>query len=424
MLIGGKVLHFLPFWHTICKDKYVLNLLKGIHVPFECGPPTQRHIPHELKMTDEEKAFVDQEVQHLLETNCIRSLPEMIPDGWVSNIFLVPKKNGGFRMILNLKQLNEHVVYTKFKMDHIDRVVQLLQEGDFLGSLDLVSAYSHLGIQEGYQKFFQFTWRGKFYCYTTLPQGFADAPRMFVRCTTPVMVHLRKMLIDIVIYIDDTFLRAPTVLELKRNLQITQDVFAQCGLTVNAEKSCLTPSTRMEFLGFILDSVKYTISVTPKKREVLAKLISPILAHPLRKIPIKLLAKIIGKIVAMFPANNEAKLNYRTLECFKMKAVNLHKNWHFALRLDSACLNELKWWKQYLQTDIVHKLHVWKVMQTIYSDASKSGFGAMWGSEEFQGHFTKKAGRVVNKYKRIACNLLHFEHICRKVMRRSGPLEM
>ena len=82
MLIGGKVHHYLPFRRTICKDKCVLNLLKGIHFPFERGPPTQRHIPHELKMTDDEKAFVDQEVHHLLETNCIKALPEMIPGGW------------------------------------------------------------------------------------------------------------------------------------------------------------------------------------------------------------------------------------------------------------------------------------------------------------------------------------------------------
>ena len=32
---------------------------------------------------------------------------------------------------------------------------------------------------------------------------------------------------------------------------------------------------------------------------------------PTTKIPVKLLAKIIEKIVAMFPASNEAKLNYR-----------------------------------------------------------------------------------------------------------------
>ena len=338
MYIGGKVRHHLPFWRSICKDKYVLGLLKGIHVPFIHGPPSQKFLPHELKMTDDEKLFVAKELQHLLETGCIRRLPDKIPHGWMSNIFLVPKKNGGFRIILNLKQLNEHVVYTKFKMDHIDRVVQLLQRGDHLGSLNLVSAYSHLGIQERYQKYFQFTWRGVFYCYTTLPQGFEDAPRMFVHCTNPIMAYLRKLLVDIVIYIDDTFLRAPTAEELQRNLRLTQELFANYGLTVNVEKSCLTPCTRMEFLGFILDSVAYTISVTPQKREALSRLINPILAHPLQKIPIKLLAKIIGKIVAMFPASDAAKLNYRTLERFKMKAVNLHDNkWHFSLRLDNAC---------------------------------------------------------------------------------------
>ena len=263
------------------KDKYVLALLKGIHVPFVNKAPIQKSPPHELKMSEEEMTFVDQELQHLLNKGCIKALEGKIPGGWVNNIFLVPKKNGGFRMILNLKKLNEHVVYTKFKMDHIDRVVQLLQKGHFLGSLDLVSVYSHLWIQEKYQKFFQFTWRGHYYCYTTLPQGFADSPQMFVRCTNPIIAHLRKMLIDIVIYIDDTFLRAPTASELEYNLKITQELFAQCGLTVNVEKSCLVPSTHMEFLGSILDSVAYTISVTAKKREALTQLISPILAHPL-----------------------------------------------------------------------------------------------------------------------------------------------
>ena len=131
MLIGGKVRHFLPFWCTICKDKYILALLKGIHVPFVNKAPIQKSLPHELKMSEEEMTFIDQELQHLLNMGCIKALEGKIPGGWVSNIFLVAKKNGGFRMILNLKKLNEHVVYTKFKMDHIDRVVQLLQKGDF-----------------------------------------------------------------------------------------------------------------------------------------------------------------------------------------------------------------------------------------------------------------------------------------------------
>ena len=70
---------------------------------------------------------------------------------------------------------------------------------------------------------------------------------------------------DILIYIDDTFLRAPTPELLSQNLLLTQSVFASAGLTVNTRKSCLNPCQKMEFLGFVFDSVEFTIAVTDHK---------------------------------------------------------------------------------------------------------------------------------------------------------------
>ena len=48
-----------------------------------------------------------------------------------------------------------------------------------------------------------------------MPQGFTDSPRLFVRLTSPVMALLRRHMVHILIYIDDTFLRAasPELLE-------------------------------------------------------------------------------------------------------------------------------------------------------------------------------------------------------------------
>ena len=40
-----------------------------------------------------------------------------VPDGFISNIFIHPKKDGAFRKILNLKPLNEFVHYHRFKID-------------------------------------------------------------------------------------------------------------------------------------------------------------------------------------------------------------------------------------------------------------------------------------------------------------------
>ena len=99
--------------------------------------PTQLTLPRELKMNSTEQEFVDKEISHLLQEGFIVKLNSHIPSGWVSNVFLVPKRQGGFRMILNLKDLNQYVKYTKFKMDGIEKVVYMMCEGDFFASLDL-----------------------------------------------------------------------------------------------------------------------------------------------------------------------------------------------------------------------------------------------------------------------------------------------
>ena len=105
--IGGNIHKCAPFWADITKDKFVLSLVNGVKIPFiDNSPPIQKNLLPELRMSKEEMKFVEEHIEQLLAQGFIRKLPHHIKNGWVSNIFLVPKKNGGFRMILNLKELN------------------------------------------------------------------------------------------------------------------------------------------------------------------------------------------------------------------------------------------------------------------------------------------------------------------------------
>ncbi len=52
--------------------------------------------------------------------------------GFISSIFAIPKKSGGFRPVVNVRALNKFVVYEHFKMEGIPTVKNLSQPNDWL----------------------------------------------------------------------------------------------------------------------------------------------------------------------------------------------------------------------------------------------------------------------------------------------------
>ena len=61
---------------------------------------------------------------------CVPQLP-----GFLSNIFPTIMKDGTARVILNLKELNEHITHVHFKMDSIKDVIQLIQPNCFFSTI-------------------------------------------------------------------------------------------------------------------------------------------------------------------------------------------------------------------------------------------------------------------------------------------------
>lgn len=86
-------------------------------------------------------------------------------------MFLRPKKDGNYRLILNLKQLNENIEYAHFKMEILCTALRLIQPGCYMGSVDLSDAYYNVNITVSDRKFLRFIWKGTLYQYTCLPNG-------------------------------------------------------------------------------------------------------------------------------------------------------------------------------------------------------------------------------------------------------------
>ena len=125
----------------------------------------QVHEPRQINCSTTEREIIRQEISKLL----LKGVTEIAhnPDsGIVSNVFATPKKDGSYRMILNLQQLNEFVVCQHFKMDNIQTALRLVRPQCFMASVDLKDAYYSVPIALEHRHFLMFKWEGQYYQYT------------------------------------------------------------------------------------------------------------------------------------------------------------------------------------------------------------------------------------------------------------------
>ena len=111
-------------------------------------------------------------------------------------------------MILNLKRLNNYVSYQHFKMESLKNVIDILQPYSWMASVDLKDAFYSIHVNENYQKFFKFKWKGKLYKYLGMPNGYGEAMRIFTKLLKVPFSILRSEGHLSVVFVDDTYLQA------------------------------------------------------------------------------------------------------------------------------------------------------------------------------------------------------------------------
>jgi len=74
----------------------------------------------------------------MLDKGAICRIQQNPEEGFFS---LVPKKDGKFRPVVNLRPLNMCILYRHFKMEGIYIVRDLLRRGDYMTRIDLKDAY-------------------------------------------------------------------------------------------------------------------------------------------------------------------------------------------------------------------------------------------------------------------------------------------
>ena len=91
--LAGRVSHFLPNWEVLTQDQWVLQTVAGYQLDL-ISAPCQTHLLNQIQTTKMNATLITAEVAELLSKGAIRET-QPSPENYVSQIFLVEKKDGG-----------------------------------------------------------------------------------------------------------------------------------------------------------------------------------------------------------------------------------------------------------------------------------------------------------------------------------------
>ena len=189
---------------------------------------------------------------------------------WVP-VFGEPKKDGGLRLIRNLRRLNRCFPTDRFKMDNRETLRMALKNPALQWglTLDLKSWFHHLQIHSSSRRWMRFKLRtGEAFEIEALPFVLSCSPYWAHRLSKAIWCWDRNTLQDVTViwYVDDIAILGKTQKDVKWAAARLTEFLTDLGVQVNAAKSMRRAATTIDYLGQVINLT--TATVTPPSIEV------------------------------------------------------------------------------------------------------------------------------------------------------------
>ena len=402
--VGGRLAHFALNWQNITNDQWVLSLIKnGYQIPFKEQPPLSRE---PIFFQQSQRRELEEEVTSLLQKGAVEEIQPETP-GFYSRIFLVPKKNGKLRLIIDLSTLNKYVFVQSFRMETQRKVRNAIRQNDWAFSLDLTDAYLHVPIHPRSRKYLRFTLKGRVFHFRALPFGLSTSPYIFTLLMTVIATYLRRRAIILHPYLDDWLSRNQSRLILLEHRHFIIQLITSLGLIINQEKSDLIPTQMFTFIGMEFLTHMNIVRVPQARVQILLETVKKFSQKTY--VSAREFLSLLGQLNAAADFVMLGRLHLRPLQ------MSLLAQWRpqtlplqHQIKLTADVLHHLNWWKQ-------HRLYLQGVPMKadppshhIFSDASLTGWGSHLEPEGllYHGVWSKTQSRLhINILEMMAISL-------------------
>ena len=179
--VGARLQSFWQTWLDLGAGLKVVQILKkGYTLPFRIRPNLAKS-PTVIScyVNPVRNLYLLEALHQLIEKNAVELVKNQRSLGVFNRIFLVPKPNNKWKLILELTKLNLFLKVEKFKMEMPETVRPSLQQGEWVTSIDFKDAYFHIPIQKQSKKYLRFHVGGQTCQFRVLPFGLSTAPMEF-----------------------------------------------------------------------------------------------------------------------------------------------------------------------------------------------------------------------------------------------------
>ena len=226
--------------------------LPPVHTKYQCAidfkkdaalPKAQKPYPVSFR----QREVVEKYINDGLRKGTLRQSKSPI----AMPMFLVPKKGGEDRPVVDFRLVNEIVVDNCHPMPCIDDIMSYLAKARIFTKIDLTNAYNLVRIREGDE------WKTSFVChlgqfeYTVMPFGIKTAPAIFQGMMNDVFSDLLG--VSVLIYLDDILIFSE---DSKTHTEHVREVFRRLkkNRLLAKLKKCVFNVFEVDFLGYVVST--------------------------------------------------------------------------------------------------------------------------------------------------------------------------
>ncbi len=325
----------------------------------------------------------------------------------INPVFVIPKKatsgeslSKRWRLIVNAKRLNGFLAPRKFKNPGWSDVRMILQPGAWATKFDLASGFHHVPLNASAQRYMgvRCPVTGRYMKILCLPFGLSASPAAFDTMTGFARDLLRKQGLALCWYTDDVLVVSPSRDQAVLDSRTTVELLQRLGWVLSLKKCVPVPCQHIEYLGFVLDlSSTPSIQVPASKRRDLRHQLLRVLRWD--RVPLRVLASVVGKAMAMSTAVFTAPLRLRGA----MALLRGRRDWRRSCALSQAAREDLQFWAETVMSLPPRALVLPPTSVAVDTDASLTGWGASCGNQVVNGYWdTETAARHIN-YLELRC---------------------